>query len=221
MTILQHYNSAGELENGGVIFGIGSAAQPHNRKVDGITTTVIGTILFPPGVYAYKVHIDGGAAGDKILVTEDATPVNALDIASVTIGNPTTITTKTDHNLQAGSLIHIRNSSGGSVDINGQYTATVTGTDTFTIPVDTSAATGTYINGNVIDLTQANNWLTPISPIDPDIDVQASEFYQRAKSDNEGWSEWKQFDASSEGLRRLDFKSDSAAGPFTIHVETA
>ena len=204
------------------VASVGLAAQAHTRIVDNVTASVLGTILFPPGVFAYRVKIVQGtpAAGTIVKVVEDATPTDWLIISSVSKAAAAVITTSTDHNLQTGNPVTIRNVSGGSVDVNGQHTITVTGTATFTIAIDTSAATGTYINGNAIDLTQANTWLTNASA-DPDIDVQYSEFAERALTDNEGFSEWKQFDGSSEGVRRLDFEAHTAAGPFTITVETA
>lgn len=69
---------------------------------------------------------------------------HVLTISSVTVGNPTTITTSTNHNLSAASdLVFINELTGADAGLlNGMtFTATKTGANTFTVPVNTTAKT--------------------------------------------------------------------------------
>ena len=195
----------GTPDGAGYVAEVGLAAQPHNREIEGITDSIIGTFLIPAGVFGYQLKFTGGTAGDEMRVVEDATPVDPIELASVTVANPAVFTTKTDHNLQTGDLVSHRSITGWSVvDPNGQYTVTVTGAKTYTVGLDTSTETGTYNNGLVIDLEQANTWLAVSSTVDPELDIQYQKFSARSNLDNEGWCEERRFDAASEGLRRID-----------------
>lgn len=95
---------------------------------------------------------DASVASGPILVTlftgASACQQNAgaaLTITSSSVGNPTTITTATPHGLIVGStpLMRIAGHAGSTPDLNGHYTAKVTGASTFTVPVNvTTAGTG-------------------------------------------------------------------------------
>jgi hypothetical protein len=75
-------------------------------------------------------------------------------ISSITLGNPTTITTATNHNLTSGQDVLLQFIVGvvGSPAINQPtpYIVTVTGATTFTIPLDTTAYTAYVDSGTVL-----------------------------------------------------------------------
>jgi hypothetical protein len=76
-------------------------------------------------------------------------------IASVATGSPCTITANA-HNLQTGDTIVIQGAVGGSATINGTYVVTVTGANTFTIPV----------NVTTIPASLASAYYSPVSYLD-------------------------------------------------------
>ena len=72
---------------------------------------------------------------------------------------------------------------------------------------------------DAIDTTQANAWLTTAG--DATTDQEYRTFSQRdTTSDNDGFSDWFTFDASSEGVRRIDFLADTT-NTFSLEMETA
>jgi len=71
------------------------------------------------------------------------TQATAVTITSSSVANPTVITTATPHGLVTGDSVVIAGHSGSSPSINAEYTVTVTGASTFTIPVNvTTGGTG-------------------------------------------------------------------------------
>ncbi|MBX7211321.1 MAG: DUF1800 family protein [Verrucomicrobiaceae bacterium] len=92
-------------------------------------------------------------AGSNILTVNTGGPATNVDVPGTTVtitgiavGNPCTVTTSAAHNLVSGGLVKISGVTDGvyGTAINGTFTATVTGTNTFTVPVDctTAGATG-------------------------------------------------------------------------------
>lgn len=79
--------------------------------------------------------------------TNIVVPGTAVTITSIGVGNPCEVTTSGAHNLVSDGLVTISNVADGAfaTAINGTFTPTVTGANTFTIPVDctVAAATGT------------------------------------------------------------------------------
>jgi hypothetical protein len=119
--------------------------------------------------------------------TYDGVPGNVtfpapLNIASTSAANPTTITTSTAHNLKTGTKVSI-NGHAVNAGVNGYWTITNTGTNTFTIPVASSgdsSATGTVqslrlgpsttlptdgTGGTSIDPANASSIATPLETI--------------------------------------------------------
>jgi hypothetical protein len=99
--------------------------------------------------------------GKVLLVIETnnrVTVLRDLDVTSVSAANPAVVTTASAHGLTSGVAVILRDVSGSTPDVNGtQYTITVTGATTFTIPVNvTVAGTGGNLgnfpanNGNLI-----------------------------------------------------------------------
>lgn len=76
-------------------------------------------------------------------VDNSTTPQRAVPITSSSIANPTTITTPVPHGLTTGDTVIITGHAGSTPTINGERTVTVTGANTFTIPVNvTGGGTG-------------------------------------------------------------------------------
>jgi len=82
-------------------------------------------------------------SGPQTNVTVPGTTVN---ISSIAVGSPCTVTTSGSHNLVSGGVVTIAGVTDGvfGTAINGTFVPTVTGTNTFTVPVSctTAAATG-------------------------------------------------------------------------------
>lgn len=68
-------------------------------------------------------------------------------ISTISVANPTVVTTKVPHLLTTGDKVFITGSN-STPSINGEYTATVTGASTFTIPVNvtTAGTTAEFLN---------------------------------------------------------------------------
>ena len=136
------------------------------NEIPAVTTPATGTALFSvvdDSILIYSLNIaaadsvtvshihegDASVAGGPILVTlfTAASPCKlnagaALTIASSSVANPTTITTDSAHGRAVGStaLVRIAGHAGSTPSLDGEHTATYTGTRTFTIPVDVTAA---------------------------------------------------------------------------------
>lgn len=94
------------------------------------------------------------AAGSNVLTvstggppTNVTVPGTTVNITSIAVGNPCTVTTSAAHNLVNGGVVSIAGVLDGTFGsaITGTFVPTVTGANTFTVPVDCSvaAATGT------------------------------------------------------------------------------
>lgn len=82
----------------------------------------------------------------------DDPAARSVGIASSSIANPSVITTTKPHRLTNGQKVVITGHSGSSPTINGEHVATVTGTTTFTIPVNvtTGGTGGTLVPSNTL-----------------------------------------------------------------------
>jgi hypothetical protein len=136
------------------------------NEIPAVTTTATGTALFSvfgDSILVYNVSVadadsvtvshvhegDASVASGPILVTLFTAASSckqnvdtALTITSSSIGNPTTITTVGAHRLTVGSTprMRITGHSGSTPGIDGEHIATVTGTATFTVPVNVTVA---------------------------------------------------------------------------------
>ena len=146
-----------------------TASLVGTNEVPPVTTTAGGSAIFAvirDTILSWRVdvadidstilaHIHAGPAGTGGPVIVDlfiANTVNckqnadtALQIVSSSVGNPTIITAAGAHRLTVGStpLMRIAGHAGSTPSLDGEHTATVTGTTTFTIPVNvTTAGTG-------------------------------------------------------------------------------
>jgi hypothetical protein len=97
------------------------------------------------------------AAGTYFTVT--VTPQN-VEIATISVGSPTTVTTADPHGLANGDSVTITGSN-STPSIDGTWTATVTGPYTFTVPVAVTIGgnAGSFPVDNLLTLT--NNQVGP------------------------------------------------------------
>lgn len=93
------------------------------------------------------------------------TPRGTSTISAVTIGNPCTVATTGVHRLATGDIVTISGVNGGTFNppINATYSVTVTGTNSFTIPVDFSDSTGVTLTSPRVFPDQPVNCRTTIS----------------------------------------------------------
>jgi hypothetical protein len=117
------------------ISGTGSATLTCNS----IRLTTTSTTLICTGTGAPTAP---GAATSGTLTYG----IKTFTITSNTIANPTVVTTSTAHGLYTGETVTISGSNSNPV-INGTYTATVTGANTFTVPVNVTTTAGTAGTG--------------------------------------------------------------------------
>ena len=143
-----------------------TATLTGTNEVPAVTTTATGTAIFGvinDTILTYRVdvagidsttasHIHQGAGGvnGPVVVTlfTGATACKqnsgtAIAITSSSVGNPTTITTTAPHGLGgtgSTALVRIAGHAGSTPSLNNEYTATVTGTSTFTVPVNVTVA---------------------------------------------------------------------------------
>lgn len=87
-----------------------------------------------------------------------------VSISSVSIANPTVITTSTTHGLSTGDIVNITGTN-TSASTLGSFAVTVTGATTFTIPVNVTAVTtgtGTFSKSLISDGDYYNTYQTSI-----------------------------------------------------------
>jgi len=75
------------------------------------------------------------------------TKEGTLTVSSVSSANPAVVTTSGNHGYKTGDVVRIAKTQWFNGVIDGDYTITVTGATTFTVPVDSSGYTG-YIGSN-------------------------------------------------------------------------
>ncbi len=81
-----------------------------------------------------KVYVTDMVGGHFNITRQQTTSISAI-----ATGNPTQITA-TGHNITSGETVTIAGVTGNTPSINGSHVATVTGANTFTIPVNTTVA---------------------------------------------------------------------------------
>ena len=92
-------------------------------------------------------------------------PRGTSSISSLAIGNPCTVATVSPHRLATGDVVAIAGVAGGvfSPAINATYTVTVTGTNSFTVPVNCTDNTGVSVTSAKAFPTQPVNCRTTVS----------------------------------------------------------
>jgi putative tail protein len=94
-------------------------------------------------------------AADVCDVVVTYVTLGVVNITSSSVANPSVITTATPHGWITGTLVRIAGHTGSTPAINNDYTITVTGASTFTIPVNvTVGGTG----GTATKLIQAKRF---------------------------------------------------------------
>lgn len=99
---------------------------------------------------------------ESTLITE-GTPSTSVGFSAITAASPVSIDTATPHGLVTGDEVVISGVTGGTPALSGKYTVTVVDSDTFTVPVNlTAAGTGGRVQKSKSTLTfTAQNWSTP------------------------------------------------------------
>lgn len=93
------------------------------------------------------------AAGDTKASSVDHTidpRAVAIPITSASVANPTVITTPVPHGLVSGDKVVISGMTGETPTVSGEYTVTVTGTMTFTVPLNVTigGTGGQFVQSN-------------------------------------------------------------------------
>lgn len=94
-----------------------------------------GLIVYINSIITQATLLSGGGQASSDRIQFNATG----SITSSSVASPTVITAAA-HGLTTGNNILIAGHTGSTPDINGSHTVTVTGTDTFTIPVNVTVA---------------------------------------------------------------------------------
>ena len=117
-----------------------------------------------PGASPQYLGVNDGTDLYLIDTSGNVIVLNNKAITSSSVANPSVITA-TGHSLVTGNRIVIRGHTGSTPDINGTvYTVTVTGANTFTIPVNvtvggTLGTIGVFPSPNTGDLLYADGYL--------------------------------------------------------------
>jgi hypothetical protein len=137
-----------------------------------------------------QVEKDGGGAGTQdfwMWLRKGQT--NSGDVQLVTVDNPASILTVNNHNLTSGQIVYL-DGFVTTPDINGEHIVTVTGPQTFTIPVITTAVvdgTGTFdrlldsnddVPNSTIRLAISDNFFSSVQIL------TATDFYGRGEKVN-------------------------------------
>lgn len=97
--------------------------------------------LRPGAVSPYGLAFTDGITYLSINEAGNVIVHNNVVVTSSSVGNPSTITTATPHNLATGNQVILRNHTGSTPAIsNTVYTVTVTSPTSFTIPVNVTVA---------------------------------------------------------------------------------
>jgi len=134
----------------------------------GVTlTTTTGKVSIKevrPGAAVQYLCINDGTALYCINTSGTVLVLNNVGITSSSVANPTTITTSAPHNLTTGNQVNISGHTGSTPAISGVYTVTVTGANTFTIPVNvtvggTGGSIGVFPVVNTGDLEYMDGYM--------------------------------------------------------------
>ena len=110
--------------------------------------------------YSNSANFNAAQVG---LTRTDAQIDFANSIASISTGNPCTVTTLEPHGLANGNSVIIGGVSGGTFapTINATYAVTVTGSNTFTVPVNCTAGPTSLTTSTIA----CNGWGTLTGPV--------------------------------------------------------
>ncbi len=143
----------------------GFPATPYTgtyTQLSGIDANKFRIVTSTPNDFSAGFTVSLDFKGNYVPANQSLSPYNnptstayaiasTLGIAGVAIGDPATVTTVADHGLATGDSVTIASVSGGTTapSINATYLVTVTGPNTFTVPVNCSAPT-TANTGNIV-----------------------------------------------------------------------
>jgi len=101
------------------------------------------TITLPAGTFT---DWTSSVSVSKGVTIQGAAPSTVASVSSISAANPAVVTTDSAHGLTSGACIWLSGVTGGTVaaggpqTLNGPHVATVTGSNTFTIPKNVTAA---------------------------------------------------------------------------------
>lgn len=144
-------------------------------------------------------------------------------ITSSSVANPTVITSPA-HGLTTGDVITIVGHTGSTPDINGSRTVTVTGVNTFTIPLTvTVAGTGgtaertAGFGGNVG--TEKRYYVLVDAPVG--VDDARSHVFQTSSDGKHVWDDYIFPAAGAYTIRLRDMFNDSDTATLAVTVDAA
>ncbi|MEO6784896.1 MAG: hypothetical protein ABI318_02080, partial [Chthoniobacteraceae bacterium] len=108
--------------------------------------------------------------------TNVTVPGTAVNISSIAIANPCTVTTASAHNLGFTELVTIARIADGtfSIGINGTFTPAVTSATTFTVPVNCAVAQ-TAGTGNTTEVIRSKVYLMFLSQMNVSVAAQPTD----------------------------------------------
>jgi hypothetical protein len=107
-------------------------------------------------VYALAAQTaDGDTTATSVDYTADVQQ-RVIPITSATPANPCVVTTTVPHGLTSGQKVFIASNTFSGPAINGQQTATVISTTTFSVAVDTSGSSGAGTGGTLVQADSPN-----------------------------------------------------------------
>jgi len=134
---LERYDAGIDLTTGGTGGTVTTCAWSNNwalcvrdylADVDGL------------GCFSWEID-DAGTFTTAANVADEDVSLSAIDLVSSSVANPTELTCLTYiPNFATGDTVTIAGHSGSTPDINGSHVATITGPNTFTIPVNVTVA---------------------------------------------------------------------------------
>jgi hypothetical protein len=107
--------------------------------INQIAETPLGGIA--AGTLSAVMCVDSASVLDRITVTESYGN-DSVAIANSSVANPTQITTMAPHGWSSGMKVRISGHLSSTPALDGDYTITLTGANTFTIPVNVTVAGG-------------------------------------------------------------------------------
>jgi hypothetical protein len=119
-----------------------------------------GAILHALTTETADAHTEASSVDNAVDVLQRVVPITSSSVA-----NPSVITTTVPHGLTTGDTVLISGHTGSTPSINGEQTATVTSTTTFTIPVNVTVGGtgGTLTRGKTMNGAAAYLEMTALS----------------------------------------------------------
>lgn len=119
------------LTTGSIVLISGDNSTPSLNGLQTVTVT-------SPTTFTIAMNVTGAGSDGNVTPA----PTGGIAIASSSVANPTVITTGTAHGLTTGQTVTLVGDD-STPSLNGSHVVTVTGAETFTVPVDVTSAGST------------------------------------------------------------------------------